>query len=184
MTDFTPLKEYTRLMEGVSVTEALANRYDEGDTVDTPDGIGVVSEIRTESFTGPEDDEIDASEDSPAYVVALGSEDKTVGVYNASDLSADELPEVDVEDPASELEAMADIHRATNFEALQDGFFSWPDSWEESETPARVIALKAWAGMGGRFTGCVREMRGNVSRPNAFCADFKDRILGWEGWRQ
>ena len=66
---------------------------------------------------------------------------------------------------------------------------SAPDGGEEgavieSETPARVIALKAWSGMGGRFTGCVREMRGNVSRPNAFCADFKDRILGWEGWRQ
>jgi hypothetical protein len=163
--------------------EALDSRYSEGDTVDTPDGIGVVSEIRTESFDGTEG-EVEASEDSPAYVVALASADKTVGFYTASDLSATEFPETDVESPESDLEAMFDLADATEYEALQDGFFSWPESWQESAQPARLIALKAWAGMGGRHTGCVREMRGNVSRPNAFCADFKDRILGWEGWRQ
>jgi hypothetical protein len=163
--------------------EALATLYDEGDTVDTPDGLGVVSEIRTENFTGPDGDEVEASEDSPAYVVAVEDEDTMAGTYTASDMETTEFPEVDVENPTEALEAWVDIEQAT-YESLQDGFFSWPESWQDSEQPARLIALKAWAGMGGRHTGCVREMRGNVGRPNAFCADFKDRILGWEGWRQ
>jgi len=92
---------------------------------------------------------------------------------------------VDVEDPAGELaEAMHKNPEDGDAEALQDGFFEWPQSWVDSPQPARLIALKAWAGMGGRHTGCVREMRGNIAAPNRFCADFKDRILGWEGWRQ
>jgi hypothetical protein len=174
-------------MDGVGVKEALQQRYDEGDTVDTPDGIGVVSEIRTESFTGPEDDEIEASDDSPAYVVALGSEDKTVGVYNASDLSADELPEVDVEDPTDELEAMANITDAVeDYEALN---WNAPESWEESETPVRVIALDAWSSMGGQFdcggACCKGEMAPRLGDRGSdeFCASFKDYILGTEQWR-
>jgi hypothetical protein len=166
-----------------SMAEALATLYDEGDTVDTPDGLGVVSEIRTENFTGPDGDEVEATEDSPAYVVAVEDEDTMAGTYKASDMETTEFPDVDVENPTEALEAWVDIEQAT-YESLQDGFFSWPESWQDSEQPARLIALKAWAGMGGRHTGCVREMRGNVGRPNAFCADFKDRILGWEGWRQ
>lgn len=166
------------------VTDALQRRYSEGDSVDTPDGFGVVSEIRTEPFDGPDGAEVDASDDSPAYVVALASEDTTVGVYPASDIEATEFPDVGVDNPESDLEALRDIAHATQVEALQDGFFEWPESWVESDQPARLIALKAWAGMGGRFTGCEREMRGDIASPARFCADFKDRILGWEGWRQ
>jgi len=39
-------------------------RYSEGDVVDTPDGRGVVIEVRTEDFEGPDGD-VEASEDSP-----------------------------------------------------------------------------------------------------------------------
>jgi len=176
-------EEAAKAWEDIMGVESLATLYDEGDTVDTPDGLGIVSEIRTENFTGPSGDEVEASEDSPSYVVAVEDEDVMSAVYSASDLETTEFPEVDVEEPTEALEAWVDIQEAT-YESLQDGFFSWPESWQESEQPARLIALKAWAGMGGRHTGCVREMRGNVGRPNAFCADFKDRILGWEGWRQ
>lgn len=162
--------------------EALAD-FSEGDAVDTPDGFGVVSEIRDSEFEGPDGETWDPDEDNPVYVVAL---EDGAAVFEEDDLEDGELPEVDVENPESDLEALFDLADAVegDAEALQDGHFSWPESWQESDTPARVIALRAWAAMGGRHTGCVREMRGNISRPNAFCADFKDRILGWEGWRQ
>mgnify|MGYP000712769093 FL=1 len=127
---------------------------------------------------------MDATEDNPVYAVVVEDESVGVGFYRESELGEGELPETDVEDPTGELEAMADIADATEeTEALQDGFFEWPQSWVDSETPARVIALKAWAGMNGSFTGCRREMRGKISRPSAFCADFKDRIYGTEQWR-
>lgn len=158
-------------------------RYSEGDVVDTPDGLGVVSEIRTEEFEGPDGD-VEASEDSPAYVVALESEDKTVGVYTASDLEESEFPEMDVENPEEDIAEQS----ANCLSANQEGFFEWPESWVESETPARLIALRAWANMGGRHGGgspggCTSTMRGEIASPDRFCADLKDRILGWEGWR-
>jgi len=172
----------------VRLVESLATQFSEGDVVDTPDGLGIVSGIRTEPFEGADGEDIEATEDSPTYVVAVEDEDKTVGFYSASELTSDELPEVDVDSPTESLQVLMDIDSAT--EALQDGFFEYPESWQESEQPARLIALKAWAGMGGRHggggtpSGCVREMTGEVASPNRFCADFKDRILGWEGWRQ
>jgi hypothetical protein len=172
---------------GLSVT-ANATRYSEGDEVDTPDGVGVVVEIRTEDFEGPDGD-VEASEDSPAFVV--GTEDGAA-VFRSSELESTTI-DVDIDDPAAQLTSnAADIYDPTRRDLLQaiglrgnrDGHFSWPDSWEESDTPARIIALKAWAGLGGQFTTCRREMGGEISNPNRFCADFKDRILGWEGWRE
>lgn len=152
---------------------ALGTRYSEGDEVETPDGVGVVVEIRTENFEGPDGD-VEASEDSPAYVVATMDGG---AVFKASDLEAATI-EVDVEDPEAQLAAMpAGAH-------LQEGHFSWPESWKESNQPAKLIALKAWAAMGGRFTTCRQEMAGEIASPSRFCADFKDRILGWEGWRE
>lgn len=162
--------------------EALDSRYDEGDEVDTPDGVGVVVEIRTENFDGPSGDEVDASEDSPAYVVATQD---GASVYRASEIQSGEI-DADVDNPDEDLEAMKDIASATagDYEALQDGRFEYPESWEESETPNRLILLKAWAGLGGRFTTCRREMSGEIASPARFCADMKDRVLQWEGWRQ
>ncbi len=186
MADMADTEAAREAWNDIMDVEALATLYDEGDSVDTPEGFGIVSEIRTEGFTGPDGDDVEASEDSPTYIVALESEDNPVGTFKANELDSTEFPEVDVEDPAADFEAMRNIADAVDgdAEALQDGFFEWPQSWQDSDQPARLIALKAWAGMGGRHTGCVREMRGNVGQPNAFCGDFKDRILGWEGWRQ
>lgn len=186
MTDLSPVFEALGELEASrkekkTILEALATRYDEGDEVNTPAGPGVVVEIRTEEFEGPDNETHTPSEDSPAYIVAV---EDGARVYTASDLEAGEIG-VDVDEPEEALEARVDIWSATGgFEALQDGFFSYPDSWQESETPARLILLKAWAGLGGRFTTCRREMAGEISRPNAFCADMKDRVLMWEGWRQ
>ena len=162
-------------------------RYSEGNTVDTPDGIGVITGILTETAE-TDDDTIEASESSPTYIVLLEDEDMMFGTYKASELNEEDI-ETDVE-PMESLEEVAGNTDVTMMDVLaaqlsgnQDGFFEWPESWTDSDTPARVIALKALAGMNGSFDGCVREMRGNVTRPQAFCADFLDRLYGSPYWR-
>jgi hypothetical protein len=169
-----------------SVTEN-ANRYSEGDTVSTPQGIGVVVDAISEDQ--PEAD-IEASPDSPTYAVLV--EDARVGVdfYKASDIKQTDGLEVDVDNPESDLSEEIISNSDGWLDRLkmvmrgnQDGRFDWPDSWEESDTPARLIAMKAWAAMGGDVSGCIREMRGNVTRPGAFCGDFADRLYGTDFWR-
>jgi hypothetical protein len=59
----------------------------------------------------------------------------------------------------------------------------WPESWRESDKPARLIALDAWVSWNASFSGCKREMRGKVAGVNRFCAAFKDSIYGTEFWR-
>lgn len=164
-----------------------ANRYSEGDTVSTPQGIGVV--VDTISEDQPEAD-IEASPDSPTYAVLV--EDARVGVdfYKASDIKQTDGLEVDVDNPESDLSEEIISNSDGWLDRLkmvmrgnQDGRFDWPDSWEQSDTPARLIAMKAWAAMGADVSGCIREMRGNVTRPGAFCADFADRLYGTDFWR-
>jgi len=159
--------------------DALA-AFEDGSVVDTPDGIGVIDDIITEgSVDGKE-----ASEDSPVYAVVVEDEDVGVGFYMESDLSSaseNDLP--GPESPEGEIGEGEEQDTQAKTDVYQDGFFEWPESWQESETPARVIALKAWAGMNGSFDGCVREMRGEIVSPERFCADFKDRIYGTEKWR-
>jgi len=158
--------------------EDLATRYSEGDEVSTPDGMGVVVEIRTSAFEAPSGDEVEASDEGPAYVVAT---EEGASVFRASELEKDEI-EVDIEDPEKDVGGSEDAEACCA--DLQEGRFSYPESWQEAEEPARMIALKAWASMGGTFRGCRREMRGEIASPNRFCGAYKDRILGWEGWRQ
>lgn len=185
--EFVSIEDAT-LEHFADIRTANATRYSEGDEVDTPDGVGVVVEIRTEDFEGPDGD-VESSDDSPAYVV--GTEDGAA-VFRASELESTTI-DVDVDNPTGQLTSNAanlhdptrrDILQTLGLRANQEGHFEWPESWEESETPARVIALKAWAGLGGRFTTCRREMAGEIASPSRFCADFKDRILQWHGWRQ
>ena len=155
--------------------------FSEGDEVDTPSGMGVVVEIRTEPFEGPSGDDVDASDDSPAYVVAVEDGAK---VYRADDLSDGSIDVEGVDDPSSDLADEAEAMLA-DVEAADDGRrFNYPDSWDESPTPNRIILLKAWAGLGGRFTSCRREMTGEIASPARFCASMKDSVLQWEGWRQ
>jgi hypothetical protein len=163
------------------VPAAAATRYSEGDEVDTPQGPGVVVEIRTESFEGPGGSDVEPSDNSPAYVVAVES---GAEVYRADDLSDGTIDVDGVDDPAGDL---GDDAEAGGVDAANpdDGRrFDYPDSWDESPTPNRIILLKAWAGLGGRFTSCRRKMAGNVASPARFCASLKDRVLEWEGWRQ
>jgi hypothetical protein len=166
----------------------LANRYQEGDIVDTPDsGVGVIAGVVAEDQSAPDDTDlpdIEASPDSPTYVVVTEDDtDRGMGLYKASDLNATDIgTEVDALDTAQEMaQAMAEL--APDDSEVAELDFTMPESWRESDTPARVIALKAFAGMGGSFDGCVREMRGNVASPDRFCGAFLDEVLGYEAWR-
>jgi hypothetical protein len=164
--------------------DALATQYSEGDTVQTPQGIGVVADIITSGFEDDSGEEREASDNSPLYAVLLQDGRVMSEFYKASQLSDAELPETDVENPTEELEAMMDIHNGIEDDEAEALRFEWPQSWVDSDTPARVIALKAFAGMGGSFDGCEDEMRGNISGdPADFCADFMDRLVGHPYWR-
>jgi len=149
-----------------------ATQYSEGDEVDTPQGIGVVVEVRTEPFEG-KDGEVEASEDSPTYVVGLKDERVGVGFYSASELSEGEI-DADVEDPVDDVTG-----QSANNSGVTANDWSMPRSWREADTPARLILLDAWASMGGTFTKARQEL-GSAR----LAAAMKDEVLQWEGWRR
>jgi len=172
---------------------AAAESFSEGQEVETPSGMGVVVEVRTEDFEGPGGDTVEASEDDPAYIVGVES---GVEVYRGSDLSDGEI-DADVGSPEGDLGDEAEAMLAAGWvpvdAARGDGRFSYPDSWEESDTPARLILMKAWAGMNGQFDcpsgncchGTMVKNGMSDGAANRFCASMKDRVLGgWEGWRK
>jgi len=173
---------------------ANATRYSENDPVQTPQGFGIVTEVRTENFEG-KDGEVEASESSPTYVVGLKDGRVGVGFYKASELREAELPDTDVDDPVDGLadtSANSAVSKILDATPLRANDFTMPETWRESDTPARVILLKAWAGMNGQFDCggdcCKGElMSGGMSErgANRVCASMKDEVLGgWEGWRK
>lgn len=189
--------------EGYAASEKVeaATRYSEGDKVETDSGTrGVVVEIYTEPFDGPDGDEVDASDSSPAYVIATedGAEAVTASNLNASEWSTDrDNPDDELakDIAASDLTARLAAHETDFVEtgSLSASVTDWdyPESWKESEVPARLILLDAWASMGGQFDcggGCCKgTMMSSGMGDRAsdqFCASMKDRVLMWEGWRQ
>jgi hypothetical protein len=151
-------------------------QFGDSEIVNTPDGLGSIDDIITEGTV----DDMDATEDEPVYAVVVEDEDVGVGFYRESDLSEGDISELPGPDnPESELEDNGDEEAMV----AGDGRFTWPESWRDSPQPARLIALKAWAGMGGSWRGCRREMVGNIASPERFCSDFKDRLYGTEKWR-
>jgi hypothetical protein len=192
----TPPHEFTCDYHGLSPNHVpigqadieAAGSFSEGQEVDTPSGMGVVVEVRTEEFDGPDGTE-EATSNNPAYVV--GVEDG-VRVYREDELGSGQI-DADVDNPEGELGSDGDEAASALIEAARgDGRFSYPESWEESDTPARLILLKAWAGMNGQFDCggdcCKGEMLSSgmsEQAANRFCASMKDRVLGgWEGWRK
>jgi len=153
----------------------LARQYSEGDVVQSPQGLGVVTGVETEPFTGKNDEEIDASDSSPTYIVGLKDARVGVGFYSASELDSAEMPDTGVDDPTAALAAPDPDADAE----LAETTFGIPDSWEDSPKPNRLILLDAWSSMGGTFRGARREL----GSPR-LAASMKDRVLQWEGWRQ
>lgn len=180
--------------------ERLNVSYSEGDWVETPDGVGFVDDWTTEGSV----DDKEGSSDDPLYAVVLAEEPKT-DFYHESELESAQEPSVGPENPEEELQEAMDSEEDRENKSLSDltlrdllgaltrsnqtpGFFEWPDSWKESETPARIIAMKAWVSMGARHGGgspggCTSSMRGQIADPDRFCADLKDRIYGTDLWR-
>ena len=175
------MTEITEFVDAVQNLEALGTQYSEGDIVQTPQGVGVVSGVWTSSWEGDGDETVEASENSPAYTVALKDEQVGFEHYKASQLSEGKI-ETDVEDPVDDVEAMIDIERAingSNWEALD---WTMPDSWEESETSARVILLDVWSSLGGQFN-CGGACCMGEFHDAEFCAAMKDATLNTEAWR-
>lgn len=166
---------------------ANANRYSEGDEVSTPQGVGVVADVLTSTVENDETT-VEASEESPTYVVVV--EDGRVGyeTYKAEDIHSTTI-ETDVDEPTQRL---ADEEETANAFGnllkilapnLTANDFDVPPSWRQSSTPNRIIALKAFASMGASFDGCVREMRGEVASPDRYCGAFLDYVIGNPYWR-
>lgn len=97
-------------------------------------------------------------------------------------MSATEPIPADVELGAEPAE-LAEIDEIPTVSGTDMGQPPWPDSWKESNKPARLIAMDAWASMGASFRGCRREMRKSMANPNRFCASFKDHIYMTTYWR-
>jgi len=164
---------------------ANATRYEEGDEVSTPQGVGVVADVLTETVE-TDDDTIEASDSSPTYVVVV--EDGRVGyeTYPAADIHSTTIEtDVDATGAMSDEEETANaLGRVLEFLApgLTANDFDVPPSWRQSSTPNRVIALKAFAEFKS-FDGCVREMRGEVASPDRYCGSFMDYIYQNPYWR-
>jgi hypothetical protein len=155
--------------------------FEDDEVVDTPDGLGVIDDVITEGTVR----DMDATDDDPVYAVVVEDGRVGVGFYREDDLSSGDIDDLPgPENPEGDIGEGEETDTNAKVDAYQDGRFEWPQSWEDSEQPARIIALKAWAGMGGSFDSCVREMRGELTgSPDRFCADFKDRLYGTEDWR-
>lgn len=160
--------------------------------VSTPDGNGVIVDILTSGFE-EEGVSVEASEDEPKLVVVLGDGDDPWGFYTPDEVDQEDW-DSGVDDPRSDLSEEDESRENLMFrleQALaafrgrqhQEGHFTWPESWRESDKPARLIALDAWISMRGSVSGCMREMRGEVADPGRFCADFADRLYQWDYWR-
>jgi hypothetical protein len=201
----------------------MANEYTEGNRVETPEGSGLVVGVLTSDFefpTGqpededdePETEEVSASSDSPAYVVALA--DGGNGVFKAEDLEEFEGEsfsdkDADAKDLAGKAE-MAEVYQYTDEphdyaelqrakkRMLRDKHDN--DNVEEllnirgvddpgvgfDDLPDgwnRATVLDAWTSLGGTFTTCRADMVGEIRSPTRFCAAFKDEVLQTELWR-
>lgn len=179
--------------------DTLQNEFEAGDVVETPDGLGFVDDRITEGTVDGEE----ATEDEPIYAVGM-VEEADVNFYREEQLESGELPDTDVDDPVEDIAEEGTDTQAHMFadslaysekyqtDVLQFGDFDYPDSWEESEVPARLILMDAWTSMGGQFDcgggacckGTMRQSGMSERASDQFCASMKDRVLQWEGWRQ
>jgi hypothetical protein len=162
-----------------AVEEALAE-FRAGEAVEVGDQRAVIIDTINREFTW-QGETVDGSGDETYYLVAdeEGSRLVAESAVSASDWDSD----VETGGPSDldEAEAAAEAppeEADGKWEALDIGFDSWPDSWEEADTPARLIALDAWTSMGATFRGCRAE---GLSR--RVCAAFKDEILQTTEWR-
>jgi len=200
-------KENLRIARISDRSVASLQDYSEGDWVEYSEGnYGViVGKVDGPVDWPTEEDETEqVGEDGEnVYIVARatgGSKPFSASELNNAErgdvLQTEEVPDEPEEDLDDAEMAMVyyTINDAHDYEELQRGkdellsvpgvddpgvgFDSWPDSWEDADEPARLIALDAWSSMGGTFTGCMSEIGSR-----RICAAFKDEMLGTERWR-
>lgn len=117
----------------------MDTRYDAGDEVATPDGRGVVVAALTNDFELPQGSEetvaVDASDDTPAYVVALEGPGSTV--YRASALRAADFTDEGDGDGADDEAPDPDGSRGTDVvDGEVDGLDDPSDGWDRDGVPS------------------------------------------------
>jgi hypothetical protein len=157
--------------------------YSEGDIVATPNGRGVVMGVITEDFEFPEQTEgevdssdegvieINASSNTPAYIVGFVEES---GAYRASSLEASSLDE-DAEVKRTDGDSLAFIEGGIDVDPEDD----LPEGWDEQSL------MSWWASIGGTWDDCVNELEDEDMgpEPELQCSDFKSMVAGTERWR-
>lgn len=187
-----------------------ASMEEENDDEFDYDRLGFIIDVNTSNFNWKSNDgdesvsvEVD---DEAVYVVGMAATEAGAHPFLASDLEAvdrdDVLGDLDIDaDPGdaeeqmragspnasqtrspavAELQEVGDITGITRNER---GLNPWPESWRESDKPARLIAMDAWISMGASFTGCNRSLDDEVSDPEGLCAAWKDQLYGHTYWR-
>lgn len=164
------------------------SEFRKGQYVETGSKRGIILETHSGPTTFTYDgDEFQVDDGDEMYVVA--HEDGT-DVFSVSKISSSEWGEEIDADPEEATDAKANAYNPEKMNALEGrkmarmrhnalGFDSWPDSWEKSNKPARLIALDAWFSMGGTWTSCFRELH-----KKRLCAAFKDEIYQTTQWRE
>lgn len=171
--------------------QAALAEYKTSDTVSYGQGekkTGVVLEVLTSDTTVPtgedSDKEVEASQDSPKYVVALGHSDG-FKVFSGSELSSGEINIDDLDDPKEDLKDEKAANEFIGTERTDENGevaaldWSYPRSWRKSKKPNRLILLDAWTSMGGTFRSCYPRYGGK-----RFCASMKDKVWGTTYWRR
>jgi hypothetical protein len=150
----------------------MGTRYETGDVVAAPDGRGVVAAVLTEQFEFPQGDDevtVDASEDSPAYVVGL--DDPGSAVYRAS-----VLEETDLDHDTPDVQGNAETGMVN--EAV-DGIDDLPEGWD------RESVLEYWSSIGGSWESAVGDLSEEFDEDRAkqLASAMKDEVLRTERWR-
>lgn len=148
-------------------------RYEEGDVVATPDGRGVVAAVLTADVEFPRGEdtkvEVDASDESPGYVVGLESVGSAI--YRASSLAASSFDD--------QPEGVAGEAETEIVDQDVDGLDALPDGWD------RQSVLQYWSSIGGSWEACVDDVSAEqeIERAQAHCSAMKDEVLRTGRWR-
>jgi len=148
-------------------TEAGAHPF-QADALEVVDNDGVLGDLDVDARPSDAEESMDDSD---------GGDDDTSEGTATVDVVA---PDQDTAALEQDRSVAGSVPRITR---NQMGLQPWPESWRESDKPARLIALDAWTSMGSTFRGCRRSMSGHIRNPNNYCGAYKDAIYGHTYWR-
>jgi len=176
-------------------TIAELAQFSEGDVVDISGdgGTGVITGVMTSTFEFPvgsgDDDleEVEASSDSPVYIVAdengvraVSEDEVSEGSFDGDSPDTKELSNAELGSAYQHMDDPYSTAELLNIPGVDDpevGFSELPEGW------TRKSVLQAWASLGGSFTTCRADMAGEIRSPTRWCAALKDEVLQTERWR-